>query len=74
MIRHCFSVIMIDDYTRYIYFYLRYLVENIRLDEAKKITNNLDYKHYVVTITGKNWIEVIIQKNLMRFFLKKLTL
>ena len=26
------------DYTRYIYFYLSYLIENNRIDDAKKIT------------------------------------
>ena len=46
------------DYTRYIYFYLSYLVENNRLDEAKKITNNLDYISTTLLLSqGKNWIE-----------------
>jgi hypothetical protein len=31
------------DYTRYIFFYLNYLLENNKYEEAKNITNNLDY-------------------------------
>ena len=31
------------DYTRYIFFYLSYLIENNRTEEAKKITKKLDY-------------------------------
>ena len=32
-----------DDYSRYTFFYINYLVENNRYQEAKKITDNLDY-------------------------------
>ena len=32
-----------DDYSRYIYFYLTYLIENNKLEEAEIITNDLDY-------------------------------
>ena len=46
------------DYTRYIFFYLNYLVENNEYDEAKNITNNLDYLNLsLLTSQGKKWIE-----------------
>ena len=46
------------DYTRYIFFYLSYLIENSRLDEAKKIVKNVDYINSTLLISqGKNWIE-----------------
>ncbi|MDC3207672.1 hypothetical protein OA967_00045 [Candidatus Pelagibacter sp.] len=46
------------DYTRYIFFYLSYLIENTRLDEAKKIIKNVDYINSTLLISqGKNWIE-----------------
>ena len=32
-----------EDYRRYVYFYLSYLIENNKLEEAKKITNRLNY-------------------------------
>ena len=46
------------DYTRYIFFYLSYLIENNRLDEVKKIIGNIDYINSTLLISqGKNWIE-----------------
>ena len=46
------------DYTRYIFFYLSYLIENNRLDEAKKIVGKIDYINSTLLISqGKNWIE-----------------
>ena len=46
------------DYTRYIFFYLSYLIENNRLDEAKKIVEKIDYINSTLLISqGKNWIE-----------------
>ena len=46
------------DYTRYIFFYLSYLIENTKLDEAKKILENVDYINSTLLISqGKNWIE-----------------
>ncbi len=46
------------DYTRYIYFYLSYLIENERLDDAKKITEDLDYINTTLLLSqGKSWIE-----------------
>ena len=46
------------DYTRYIYFYLSFLVENNRLDDAKKITKDLDYINTTLLLSqGKSWIQ-----------------
>ena len=46
------------DYTRYIYFYLSYLIENKRIGEAKKITKDLDYINITLLLSqGKSWIE-----------------
>ena len=46
------------DYTRYIFFYLNYLVENGKYEEAKGISNNLDYFNSSLLISqGKKWIE-----------------
>ena len=46
------------DYTRYVYFYLSYLIENNRLNDVKKITDNLDYINTTLLLSqGKSWIE-----------------
>ncbi len=46
------------DYTRYIYFYLSYLIENNRIDEAKKIVNDINYINTTLLLSqGKSWIE-----------------
>jgi len=46
------------DYSRYIFFYINYLVENNRYPEAKKITDNLDYLNSSLLISqSKKWIE-----------------
>jgi tetratricopeptide (TPR) repeat protein len=46
------------DYSRYIFFYLSYLIENDRLVEAKEITNDINYINTTLLLSqGKNWIE-----------------
>ena len=46
------------DYSRYIYFYLTNLIENNKIDEAKVITNELDYINTTLLLSqGKSWIE-----------------
>ena len=46
------------DYTRYIYFYLSHLIENNKIEEAKKITADLDYINNTLLLSqGKSWIE-----------------
>ena len=57
------------DYTRYIFFYLSYLIENNRLDEAKKIVRNIDYINSTLLISqGKNWIESNHPEKLIEVF------
>ena len=47
-----------EDYSRYIFFYINYLIENNKYDEAKKITDNLEYINSSLLISqGKKWIE-----------------
>jgi hypothetical protein len=46
------------DYTRYIFFFLNYLLEHDEYEEAKNITDNLDYLNSSLLISqGKKWIE-----------------
>ena len=57
------------DYTRYIYFYLSYLIENDRKEDAKKITENLDYINTTLLLSqGKNWIESKNEEKLTNVF------
>ena len=47
-----------SDYTRYIYFYLGYLIENNRLSEAISITDNIEYINTTLLLSqGKSWVE-----------------
>ena len=46
------------DYTRYVYFYLSYLIENNRKKDAKKITDKLDPINTTLLLSqGKSWIQ-----------------
>ena len=46
------------DYSRYTYFYLSYLIENNRMDEAKNITDNIKFINTTLLLSqGKSWIE-----------------
>ena len=46
------------DYSRYIYFYLTYLIKKNKIDEAKIITDELDYINTTLLLSqGKSWIE-----------------
>tara|TARA_Y100000389_G_scaffold184283_1_gene202574 strand:- start:896 stop:2581 length:1686 start_codon:yes stop_codon:yes gene_type:complete len=46
------------DYTRYIYFYLSYLIENNRIEDAEKIIKDLDYINTTLLLSqGKSWIQ-----------------
>ncbi len=57
------------DYTRYVYFYLSYLVENNRLADAKKIVKDIDYLNSTLLLSqGKNWIENGNESKLVTFF------
>ena len=58
-----------EDYNRYIFFYLNYLIENNKNDEAKEITNNLNYLSSSLLISqGKKWIEEEKLKKLIKIF------
>ncbi len=46
------------DYSRYVYFYLSYLIEKNQIEEAKLITDELDYINTTLLLSqGKSWIE-----------------
>jgi len=46
------------DYSRYIFFYLSYLLENNKYEEAKIITNNINNINSPLLISqGKKWVE-----------------
>ena len=54
-----------SDFTRYIYFYISYLVENDNLDEAKVITDELEFLNSTLLLSqGKSWID---NGNLQKF-------
>jgi len=47
-----------SDFTRYIYFYLSYLVENNQLEKAEKISEDIDFINSTLLLSqGKSWIE-----------------
>ena len=46
------------DFSRYIYFYLTYLIENDRKNDAKKIVDDIKFINSTLLISqGKSWIE-----------------
>ncbi len=46
------------DYTRYIFFYLSYLIENNRIEDAKNITNDINYINSTLLLSqAKNWLD-----------------
>ena len=58
-----------EDYRRYVYFYLSYLIENNKLEEAKKITDRLNYINTPLLLSqGKSWIENDQAEKLISFF------
>ena len=58
-----------EDYRRYVYFYLSYLIENNKLEEAKKITDKLNYLNTPLLLSqGKSWIENNQAEKLISFF------
>jgi tetratricopeptide (TPR) repeat protein len=57
------------DYSRYIFFYLSHLIENNRQDEAKEITDDIDYINTTLLLSqGKSWIESKNTKDLIKVF------
>ena len=57
------------DYSRYIYFYLSYLIENKRFKESENIVNEINYINSTLLLSqGKNWIENGEAKKLIKVF------
>ena len=57
------------DYSRYIYFYLSYLIENKRFKESENIVNEINYIDSTLLLSqGKNWIENGEAKKLIKVF------
>ena len=53
------------DYSRYIYFYLSYLIQNNKFEEAKTVSKNINYINSTLLLSqGKSWIE---KKNFEKF-------
>ena len=47
-----------SDFTRYIFFYLTYLIENNQIKDAKEITNDIKFINTSLLLSqGKSWIE-----------------
>ena len=47
-----------SDYSRYLFFYLSYLIENNKIKEAKSLTSNIDYINATLLLSqAKSWIE-----------------
>ena len=58
-----------ENYSRYIFFYINYLIENEKLDEAKSITDDLDYINSSLLVSqGKKWIEDSELENFKKVF------
>ena len=58
-----------ENYSRYVFFHLNYLIENNKYEDAKEITDNLDYLNSSLLISqGKKWIEDREEKNFKKFF------
>ena len=54
-----------SDFTRYIYFYISYLVENDNLNEARVITDEIEFLNSTLLLSqGKSWID---NGNLQKF-------
>jgi tetratricopeptide (TPR) repeat protein len=46
------------DFSRYIFFYINYLIENKKIDEVKSIANQLEYINSTLLISqSKSWVE-----------------
>ena len=57
------------DYSRYIFFYLTYLIEENRIEDAKAITDKLDYINSTLLLSqGKSWIERDQNKEFSKVF------
>ena len=57
------------DFSRYIFFYINYLIKNNNLGEAKEIANKLDnLDSTLLILQGKKWIEELKFEKFKKFF------
>jgi len=57
------------DYSRYRFFYISHLIEDNRYNEAKELTDNIDYLNSSLLISqGKKWIEEEKLKEFQKIF------
>ena len=57
------------DYSRYLFFYLTYLIEKNKVKKAKAITDKLDYVNTTLLLSqGKSWIEKDQTKEFRKVF------
>ena len=57
------------DYTRYLFFYLTHLIMSNRLEDAKKITDNIEYINTTLLISqSKSWLEEGSSEKLTKVF------
>ena len=57
------------DYSRYIFFYLSYLIENNRFEDVKKIVKDLDYINTTLLLSqGKSWLQKKNKEKLTEVF------
>ncbi len=57
------------DFTRYVYFYLSYLIENNRIPEAKIILEDVEYINSPLLLSqGKSWVEEGHTEKFKQFF------
>ena len=57
------------DFTRYVYFYMTYLIENERLLEVKEITNEIDFINTTLLLSqAKDWVENENEQKLIEIF------
>ncbi len=57
------------DYSRYVFFYLSYLIENGKTEKVEEITNNIQYINSSLLLSqGKSWIESQNEKKIVDVF------
>ena len=58
-----------NEYSRYIFFYLNYLIEKKRFEDVKEYTKNLEYLNLTLLLgQGKQWVEQKEYKNFNKIF------
>ncbi len=58
-----------SDYTRYVYFYMSFLIESNRVEEAKSISDNINFINTTLLLSqAKSWIENGDLKKFSKFF------